>query len=88
MTDTDALLGGDNDAAEPPANDKRPQASVRTLAGFWVSGLINNFGFVVMNTAATALIGDDLPLTTVSFFFVVRFFFVFFLSFRAQRNYK
>jgi battenin len=45
--------------------DKRPKASYLTLAGFFVAGLINNFGYVVMNSAALALIGTELPASLV-----------------------
>lgn len=53
----------DNDGInEPERNEAAPSASkgkTRDLIAFWIFGLCNNYGYVVMLTAAIDIINSD-----------------------------
>lgn len=45
----------------PPQNSEQrlSRTKIRTLAAFWILGLCNNYGYVVMLTAAADIIKDQ-----------------------------
>lgn len=72
MDDNDGINEPEHDEAVPSAS----KGKTRDLIAFWIFGLCNNYGYVVMLTAAIDIINSDTVSKLIETFVMTLTFFV------------